>query len=229
MDFRIEDYIESHIDTEPAVTAALNRFTNIRLLNGRMCSGHIQGRLLKMLTRMIAPHRVLELGTFSGYSALCMAEALTEDGELHTVEVDDELEYILREWFARSPYGQRIRLHIGDAVETTLRIAGEIRRKEGTDEPFDMVFIDADKRRYDEYYRCVIPLLRPGGYILADNTLWDGHVVEDGRRDAQTEGIRRFNDIVAADRLVEKVILPIRDGLTIIRKKDETINGDYAL
>lgn len=205
----IEEYIEAHIDREPDYLYKIDRLTNIRLLNGRMCSGHTQGRLLKMLTSMIAPKKVLELGTFSGYSALCMAEALDDDARLDTIEVDDELEDFIRENIALSPHAHKIRLHIGDAT---------LIMKQWKSEEFDLIFIDADKRRYDEYYATALPLLRPGGYIIVDNTLWDGHVTESKPRSAQTLGIMRFNDIVASDPSVERVIIPLRDGLTIIRK-----------
>lgn len=208
----LEDYIEAHIDPEPEELRRIDRATNIRLLNGRMCSGHIQGRLLKMLVRMIRPRRVLELGTFSGYSALCMAEALEPGATLHTVEVDDELEDFIRANLASAPAGERISLHIGDAMETM---------RGWDDGAFDLIFIDADKRAYADYYGEALRLLRPGGFIIADNTLWDGHVVEGCRHSSQTEGIIRFNDLVASDPRVEKAIVPLRDGLTLIRKRDQ--------
>lgn len=210
MDFALESYIRNHIDKEPAHLRNLDRLTNIRLLNGRMCSGHIQGRLLKMLVEMIKPERVLELGTFSGYSALCIAEGMDEGSELHTFEIDDELEDFIREAIDTSPYGDRIFLHIGDAAD---EIAGWEK------ESVDLAFIDADKREYCDYYRLCFPLIKKGGYIIADNTLWDGHVTETTERhSAQTLGIMAFNDMVASDPRVEKVIIPLRDGLTIIRK-----------
>jgi predicted O-methyltransferase YrrM len=205
----IEEYIEAHIDPEPDELYRIDRLTNLRLLNGRMCSGHIQGRLLKMLVTMIRPDRVLELGTFSGYSALCMAEGMAEGSTIDTIEVDDELEDFIRENLASSPHGQKVRLHIGDANEIM---------KQFHPATFDLIFIDADKRTYVEYYEAALPLLRTGGYIIADNTLWDGHVLETAPKSPQTRGIMRFNDMVAADPRVEKVILPLRDGLTIIRK-----------
>lgn len=208
----LEDYIEAHIDPEPEELRRIDRATNIRLLNGRMCSGHIQGRLLKMLVRMIRPRRVLELGTFSGYSALCMAEALEPGATLHTVEVDDELEDFIRANLASTPAGESITLHIGDAMETM---------RGWDDGAFDLIFIDADKRAYADYYGEALRLLRPGGFIIADNTLWDGHVVEGCRHSSQTEGIIRFNDLVASDPRVEKAIVPLRDGLTLIRKRDQ--------
>ncbi len=210
MDDRLSRYIEEHIDAEPADLHRLDRLTNIRLHNGRMCSGHLQGRILKTLTAMAAPMRVLELGTFSGYSALCIAEGLATGGSVDTVEVDDELEDFIREALASSPHGEKVRLHIGPALDVMGRFA---------DDEFDMIFIDADKKEYPAYYEESLRLLRPGGWILADNTLWSGHVVEeDYFRDRQTAAIRHFNDIVASDPRVEKVILPIRDGLTMIHK-----------
>lgn len=206
----IEDYILSHSDVEPKYLAKVNRATHVRLINPRMCSGHLQGRVLSMLCHMIQPKCILELGTFTGYSALCMAEALTEDGVLHTIECDDELEDFILQNFAGSEHGHKIKLHIGDAL-------AEI---EKLDETFDLVFIDADKREYLAYYEAVLPKLRSGGFILADNTLWDGKVLKPvDSNDKQTIEIMRFNDFVATDLRVEKVMLPLRDGLTLIRKK----------
>lgn len=177
-----------------------------------MASGHLQGRLLKMLVQMTKPLRVLELGTFSGYSALCMAEGLRPEAELHTIEVFDEMEDFIRSWFARSPHASQLHLHIGSALDIVPTLPGG----------WDLVFIDADKRQYVDYYHMIVPLMRPGGFILADNTLWYGHVLEEHPResDQQTINIQAFNDLVAADPRVEKVILPLRDGLTIIRVKD---------
>jgi predicted O-methyltransferase YrrM len=203
----LQEYIEQHISEEPAHLAKLYRHTQLTRLYPRMCSGHIQGRMLKMLTQMISPMRVLELGTFTGYSALCMAEGMPEGAELHTVELDDEYADDIRSYFESAPCGGKITLHIGDALELTRQLPG----------PWDMVFIDANKRQYSEYYEAVLPLVPSGGYIIADNTLWSGKVTEDCH-DAQTDAIRRFNDLVAADARVEKVILPLRDGMTIIRK-----------
>jgi caffeoyl-CoA O-methyltransferase len=207
----LEDYILNHIDAEPAALRKINRDTHLRLLYSRMCSGHLQGRLLKMLVRMINPHRILELGTYSGYSALCLAEGLlSDDARVDTVEIDDELEDFIRENFDKCAWGNRVTLHIGDACEILPKITDK----------FDLVFIDANKRNYDEYYDLVFDLVNYGGFIIADNTLWDGKVAEDGvKLDAQTEGILKFNDKIAADDRVEKVIVPLRDGLTIIYKK----------
>ena len=206
---KIDEYIVQHIDRESDYMHSLWRATQLHLLYGRMASGHIQGRLLKMLVTMIRPKMVLELGTYSGYSGLCIAEGLEEGAHLHTVEINDEQEDFTLPWFQRSPYADKITMHIGDAMDIVPRLGLT----------FDMAFIDADKRRYVEYYEMVLHHLAPGGYILADNTLWDGHVVEENMHDAQTLGIMAFNDLVAADERVEKVILPLRDGLTIIRKK----------
>ncbi|MDE6369238.1 MAG: O-methyltransferase [Muribaculaceae bacterium] len=205
----LDEYIEAHIDREPSHLHELYRRTHLTRLYARMCSGHVQGRLLAMLSKMISPKRVLELGTFTGYSALCLAEGLSEGGELHTVEIDDEAEDELLELFASAPGGERITLHIGDALETIAKLNGE----------WDLVFIDANKRNYCEYYELVFPRVKPGGYIIADNTLWDGKVIDPDAHDAQTEGILTFNDLIASDNRVEKVILPLRDGMTIIRKK----------
>jgi Predicted O-methyltransferase len=205
----LEDYILSHSDTEPEYLAKVNRATHVKLINPRMCSGHLQGRVLSMFCHMIQPKCILELGTFTGYSALCMAEALSEGGVLHTIERDDELEDFILENFAGSEHGSKIKLHIGDALD-------EINKLDAT---FDLVFIDADKREYLAYYEAVLPKLRTGGFIMADNTLWDGKVIKPVEsNDKQTIEILNFNDFVAADPRVEKVMLPLRDGLTVIRK-----------
>ena len=207
----IENYILQHIDAEPDDLAHLDRETHLYHLRPRMCSGHLQGRLLKMFVRMIRPKRVLELGTFTGYSAMCLAEGLLgEDACVHTIEIDDELEDFIREHFGRTPLGERITLHIGDAKEIIPTIEGD----------FDLVFVDANKSHYLDYYNLILPRVKKGGFIIADNTLWDGKVVDWGKKlDDQTKGILDFNDFVAADQSVEKVILPLRDGLTIIYKK----------
>lgn len=212
MNLDLDSYLELHSSTEPDWLRTLNRRTNLRLLNGRMCSGPLQGRLLKMLVEMIRPMSALELGTFSGYSALCIAEGMPDGSTLHTIEADDELEDFIRQSLADAPQeiAGKITLHIGDALEVMRRFAPE---------QFDLAFMDADKRQYLEYYDTLFPLIRPGGYIIADNTLWDGHVIDPAYdRDTQTCGIRRFNDFVARDPRVECVIIPLRDGLSIIRK-----------
>ena len=211
MQEELEDYILKHIDAEGDDLRRLNRETHLYHLRPRMCSGHLQGRMLKMMVRMIRPQHILELGTFTGYSALCLAEGLADDScRLDTIEIDDELEDFIRAHFDASPLSPRINLHIGDARDVLPTIEGD----------FDLVFIDANKREYCEYYEMVFDRVAPGGFIIADNTLWDGKVVDWGKKlDAQTEGILRFNDMIAADDRVEKVILPVRDGLTIIYKK----------
>ena len=208
----LEDYLLAHIDAEPEHLHQLDRDTHIELLYSRMCSGHLQGRLLKMLVRMIRPKRVLELGTYSGYSAQCLAEGLLDDeAHIHTIEIEDELEDFLRAHFDQSPVGHRITLHIGDCNDIVPTLGRD----------FDLVFIDANKRQYVDYFNLVIDHVKPGGFIIADNTLWDGKVADlHGKKlDPQTQGILDFNNLVAADPRVETVILPLRDGLTIMYKK----------
>ena len=205
----LDDYILAHIDDEGDYLRALYRDTHLKLLYPRMASGHLQGRLLKMFVRMVRPRQVLEIGTYSGYSALCMAEGLPEGGMIHTFEINDEQEDFTRPWLEHSLYADKIKFYIGDALELVPRLGLT----------FDLAYVDGDKRRYVDYYEMVLRHLAPGGYILADNTLWDGHVLEEHPRDAQTRGIQAFNDLLAKDSRVEKVILPLRDGLTIIRKK----------
>lgn len=212
MDTTLESYILNHIDPEGDYLHRLYRATNIHTIHGRMASGHLQGRLLKMLVTMIRPRNILEVGTFSGYSAICMAEGLEEGGKVWTFEINDEQEDFTRPWIEGSPVADKIKFIIGDAITMAPRL----------DIVFDMAFVDGDKRTYVETYEMAMSVLRRGGYIIADNTLWDGHVTDHAYdRDSQTAGIRRFNDHVAADPRVEKVILPLRDGLTIIRKISE--------
>jgi predicted O-methyltransferase YrrM len=207
---KLDRYVAEHIDAEGDYLYRLYRATNIHTIHGRMASGHLQGRLLKLLVKMFQPKNILEVGTFSGYSAICMAEGLTDGGKLYTFEINDEMEDFTRPWIEGSEVADKIDFRIGDANELAPKL-GVV---------FDMAFIDGDKRTYVETYEMVMDILRPGGFILADNTLWDGHVVEEAYdHDHQTIGIRKFNDHVAADSRVEKVILPLRDGLTIIRKK----------
>ena len=205
----IEDYILAYSEEEPEYLHRLWRSTNIRLLHGRMASGHLQGRLLKMLVEMIKPKNILEVGTFSGYSAICLAEGLEEDGKVWTFEINDEQEDFTRPWIEGSGVADKIEFVIGDAISEAPKLGIE----------FDMAFIDGDKRTYIETYEMVMQVLRPGGFILADNTLWDGHVVDPAYdHDQQTIGIRRFNDYLKNDHRAEQVILPLRDGLTLIRK-----------
>ena len=209
-DEAIEAYILQHMDEESDYLKALYRQTHLKLINPRMTSGHLQGRLLKMFVQMIRPHRILEIGTFAGYSALCMAEGLDEDGLIHTYEIDDELEDFTRSWIEGSPHGSKVKFHIGNALNEVPHLG----------ETFDLVFIDGDKRQYMDYYEMALQYTSPNAIILADNTLWDGHVVEKAYLcDRQTAAINEFNAFVAADTRVEKLILPLRDGLTMIRKR----------
>lgn len=208
--FGLESYILNHIEPEPDYLYRLWRATNIHMLHGRMASGHLQGRLLKMLVKMIRPKNVLEVGTFSGYSAICMAEGLEKGGMVYTFEINDEQEDFTRPWIEGSPVADRIRFIIGDANTEAPKLGIT----------FDMAFIDGDKRTYRDTYETVLALLRPSGFIVADNTLWDGHVVDHNYdRDPQTQGIETFNDYVMHDDRVEQVILPLRDGLTLIYKR----------
>ena len=212
MNERLNDYIEAHISPEPEWLKRVYRDTWLQRLYPRMCSGHVQGSLLTMITSMVSPRRVIELGTYTGYSALAMAAGLPDCGHIDTVEIDDEHEEFILNEFAGSPFASRITLHIGDALDTVPRIT--------PGEGWDMAFIDANKRHYPEYYRMLRPLMAPGGYILADNTLWDAHVIDPAAdADPQCRGIREFNDIVAADDGVFVTIVPVRDGLTIIKIK----------
>ena len=206
----LESYLLAHSDPEGDYLYRLYRATNLHLLHGRMASGHLQGRVLKMLVRMAQPKNILEIGTFSGYSAICLAEGLPEGGMVYTFEINDEQEDFTRPWIENSPVADKIKFIIGDALTEAPKLGVE----------FDMAFIDGDKRTYMESYEMVLSVLRPGGFILADNTLWDGHVVDHAYdKDRQTQGIEEFNDFVAHDERVERVMLPLRDGLTLIYKR----------
>ena len=210
MSKELEEYILAHSEPEPEYLYRLWRATNIRTIHGRMASGHLQGRLLKMLVQMIRPQTILEVGTFSGYSAISMAEGLPEGGRLYTFEINDEMEDFTRPWIEGSEVADKIEFIIGDALTEAPKLGIT----------FDMSFIDGDKRTYRECYEMVLSILKPGGFILADNTLWDGHVVDQAYdKDQQTRGIETFNDYLAQDDRVEQVILPLRDGLTLIRKR----------
>ena len=213
----LAEYIEAHSSPEGAVLEQITRNTHLEVINPRMLSGHVQGRVLSMLSKMIRPKRILELGTFTGYSALCLAEGLVEDGKLITIEHNDEMEDAIRRNLALSPLGEKIELVIGDAKEWLEKVKGERLEVKG-EGLFDLVFIDADKKEYCEYLDLVLPLMNEGGWILADNTLWDGHIIDPAYdKDKQTVALRAFNDKVAEDERLEKVILPLRDGLTVIR------------
>lgn len=210
----LEEYISSHSTAENEVLEAITRDTHVHILNPHMLSGHVQGRVLSMLSHMIKPKRILELGTFTGYSALCLAEGLAEGGRLITIEHNDELEETIQRNIAKSPLSNRIELIIGDAVEVISNQFSVF-----SNQPFDLVFIDADKREYCTYLEAIYPLVPVGGFILADNTLWDGHIIDPAYdKDKQTLGLRAFNDKLKEDDRFEQVILPLRDGLTLIRK-----------
>ena len=205
----LNEYISLHTTPENEALQSITRDTHVHILNPHMLSGHVQGRALSMISHMIRPKRILELGTFTGYSALCLAEGLAEGGQLVTIEHNDELEETIRRNLSRSSLCNLIELIIGDCKSELKKIEG----------PFDLVFIDADKREYCAYLDLVYPLVPVGGFILADNTLWDGHIIDAAYdKDKQTLGLRAFNDRLAADERFEQVILPLRDGLTIIRK-----------
>ncbi len=204
----IDDYILSHITPEDKYLHSLYRATNLRLLRPRMASGHVQGSFLRMLTALVRPQHVLEIGTFSGYATLCIAAALPEEGKILTYEINDEQEDFTRPWLEGSPYAEKIEMQVGDALVLLPQ----------RHETFQMAFIDGNKRQYVEYFEMILPRMSTGGLLVFDNTLWNGHVAEGDHHDAQTEGIRRFNDLVARDSRVETVILPLRDGLTLMRK-----------
>jgi caffeoyl-CoA O-methyltransferase len=208
--FNIEEYILNHSDDEDPVLAELNRETNLKILRPRMLSGHLQGKILEMLSKMIRPEKILEIGTYTGYSAICMAKGLTENGILHTIEINDELEEIITKYIQKSGLQKQINVHFGNALEIIPTL----------NKTFDLVFIDGDKREYLAYYDLVLNYVKPGGFILADNVLWSGKVIEmETPDDEYTKGIFDFNDFLKNDQRVEKVIMPLRDGLTLIRKK----------
>lgn len=212
---KIYKYIEDHASVPSEALEWVVKQTHIRTNHARMLSGAAQGQLMRMIAQMCGAKRILELGTFTGYSAICLASALPEDGHLDTLELNDELEDLILEGFEKAGLENKISLHIGDCKETLRRISSEIK-----DDLYDIVYIDANKREYCEYYDLVFNMVRSGGLILADNVIWDGKVCQDPLpQDKQTLSIVRFNDMVSKDRRVESVILPIRDGLNVIRKK----------
>ncbi|PKQ66808.1 methyltransferase [Labilibaculum manganireducens] len=206
----LEDYILKHTETEDLVLKDLTRETHVKMLRPRMLSGHLQGKFLKMTCQMIRPLRILEIGTYTGYSAISMAMGTNEDCIIHTIDCNDELEQFTRKYIKRSGFENRIQFHIGDALKIIPQL----------EECFDLVFIDADKRQYIEYFEAVFPKLNKGGFVLADDVLWDGKVVEEiENNDKQTQGIINFNHFIQEDSRVENLILPIRHGLMMIRKK----------
>lgn len=210
---KIYQYIKDHATSPDPALEWVEKQTHIRTNHPRMLSGSVQGQVMRMLAQISGASRILELGTFTGYSAICLASALPSDGHLDTLEINDELEDLIIEGFERAGLADRISLHIGDCKETLRRF-----REEGRE--YDLVYMDANKREYCEYYELIFDMVRPGGLILADNVIWDGKVCQDPLpQDKQTLGIARFNDMVSADPRVESVILPLRDGLNLIRRK----------
>lgn len=205
----IEEYCEAHSTPESELLYRLNRETNLKVMNPRMLSGHIQGMFLTSLVRMMQPKAVLEIGTYTGYATLCMADGLPDDGTIDTIEVDVELEDMIRKYFSQSSNKEKINLHIGDAVEVIPTL----------DKTYDLVFMDADKEEYICYYELVLPKVRKGGYILADNVLWSGKVLQEVKSgDKDTPAIRQFNDYVLQDERVRNFLLPLRDGIMVIEK-----------
>ncbi|MEL7586814.1 MAG: O-methyltransferase [Prolixibacteraceae bacterium] len=208
-DKKLENYILDHTEEEDEVLKELNRETNLHILNPRMLSGHLQGKILEMISRMIRPGQILEIGTYTGYSAICMARGLKRGGQLHTIEINDELEPFARKYFVRAGFDRCIVQHIGKATEIIPTLT----------QTFDLVFLDADKSEYCTYFDLIYGKLRPGGYLLADNVLWSGKVVDEhAAKDQQTKGILAFNEKMKNDPRVSQVILPLRDGLMLVRK-----------
>lgn len=204
----LEDYVAAHSDAEPELLAELNRETHLKVLQPRMLSGHLQGRVLSLLSKLIRPKYILEVGTYTGYSALCLAEGLQPDGELHTLDVNEELVPIQQKYFRRSAFGKQIKAHIGNALEIIPKL----------DHRFDLAFIDADKPNYPNYFDLILPKMNKGGIILSDNVLWSGKVIEKlNKLDKSTAAILAYNKKLKEDKRVETVMLPIRDGLTVCR------------
>lgn len=204
----LEDYIEQHSEKEPALLAALNKETYQKILLPRMLSGHFQGRVLSMLSKLIRPVNILEIGTYTGYSALCLCEGMQENGQLHTIDIKEELVDFQRKHFDKSPWGKQIFQHLGEAVDIIPTL----------DIKFDLVFIDADKENYLNYFELILPKMNKGGIILSDNVLWSGKVLEPlNPKDLSTKILLEYNQLLATDPRVETVLLPIRDGLTVSR------------
>jgi caffeoyl-CoA O-methyltransferase len=206
----LQSYLDDHCEPEPELLQKINRETYLKVLKPHMLSGHYQGRVLSFLSKMVQPKRILEIGTFTGYATICLAEGLTEDGEIHTIEVNRELDEMLNSHFKLTNVGNKIKLHFGEAEH----IIGTLPYTD-----FDLVFIDADKKNNYTYFQIIIDKVRQGGLIIIDNVLWKGKVYGETSNDADTESIRKLNDRVAADDRVDKLILPVRDGLLLIRKK----------
>ena len=206
----LDDYVVVHSQDEPQLLQQLNRETYQKILQPRMLSGHYQGRLLSMLSKLMNPKNILEIGTYTGYSAICLAEGMQNDGELHTIDINEELFDFQRKYFDKSGYGNRIHQHLGNALEIIPKL----------ETTFDLVFIDADKENYSNYFKCIIDKLNSGGVILSDNVLWSGKVLETKfkKEDTSTPALIEYNKLLSEDSRVETVLLPIRDGLTISRK-----------
>ena len=210
LDEKIEEYVNQHSSPEPELLARLNRETHLKILQPRMLSGHLQGRVLSMLMKMIRPQRILEIGTYTGYSALCMAEGLAQAGELHSIDINEELTDFVQKYVNEAGHQDRIKLHVGNALEIIPLLK----------EDWDVVFIDADKNNYINYYNLLIDKLKSGSYIIADNVLWSGKVIEDyNQQDEDTKTLIDFNKMIQEDERVENVLFPIRDGLMVLRKK----------
>jgi len=210
LDPKIDEYVSAHSEDEPLVLKELTRETWLKAINPRMLAGHLQGRTLSMISHMIKPKTVLEIGTFTGYSAICLAEGLAENGKIITIDINEELEAFAKKYFVKAGIETKIEQRIGDAMELVPSITEEL----------DLVFIDADKTNYANYYEMVLPKLRIGGYIIADNVLWSGKILEDSNKDdADTKALIDFNKKVQADNRVQNVLFPIRDGIQVIRKK----------
>jgi len=205
----LQAYLDDHCEPEPELLQKINRDTYLKVLKPHMLSGHYQGRLLSMLSKMMQPKRILEIGTFTGYATICLAEGLTEDGIIHTIEVNREMEEMLNSHFKLTNVEKKVRLHFGAATEILADFGDEI---------FDLAFIDADKKNNYTYFELIFDKVRSGGLIIIDNVLWKGKVYGE-ENDADTQGIRKLNDQIAADTRVEKLILPVRDGILLIRKK----------
>ena len=213
MDFlpdKIDQYVEQHSENEPELLQQLNRETHLKILQPRMLSGAYQGRVLSMISKLVNPKHILEIGTYTGYSALCLAEGMQPNGELHTIDINEELYDFQRKYFDKSLYGNQIHQHLGNALEIIPRL----------NKTFDLVFIDADKENYPNYFEMIMDKLNPGGIILSDNVLWSGKVIEPFKEDdIDTKALIEYNALLKEDSRIETIILPIRDGLTISRKK----------
>lgn len=210
LDPAIEQYALTHTQPEPEILAQLNRETWLKVLQPRMLSGHMQGRFLSLMSHLIKPKRILEIGTYTGYSAICMAEGLAQDGKLHTIDINEELETMVQQYIEKAGLSAKIEMHVGNAME----IIPEL------NETWDMVFIDADKENYLNYFNLIIDKVRAGGLIIADNVLWSGKILQVAApNDEETKALQTFNEAVSADNRVESQLLPIRDGLMLLRKK----------